>query len=161
MAFSQNGWKAAKPPEIKLDTDAVPGTGVHLPNGVRRGDVATVLHYVAERFHHTVEPLHAGHCWGYAYRPVRGAKALSNHSSGTAIDLNAPAHPLGAHGTFGAPKIAAIRKILHFCDGTVRWGGDYEGRKDEMHFEIVANAAKVAEVAKKIKNAHAHAHTHA
>ncbi|GAA0492811.1 hypothetical protein Ade02nite_69580 [Paractinoplanes deccanensis] len=152
MPHSQNGWVAGKPEEFGgLDKSPVPGTTVKLPQGVRRGDVATVLLYVAEQFHRTVEPLRPKQCWGYAYRVIRGSSKLSNHASGTAIDLNAPAHPLGAKGTFTAKEIIAIRKILAFCDGTVRWGGDYRGRRDEMHFEIVQPASDVALIAKKIR----------
>ena len=160
MAHSQNGWAAGTAHEIGgLDTSPVPGTTITLPQGVRRGDVATVLHYVAEQFHHTVEPLHAKQCWGYAYRKIRGSSTtLSNHASGTAIDLNAPAHPLGAKGTFTPKQVAAIRRILAFCDGTVRWGGDFHTRKDEMHFEIVQHTSDVALIAKKIEAARHHDH---
>ncbi|GIF02238.1 M15 family metallopeptidase [Paractinoplanes rishiriensis] len=154
MPTSQNGWSAGTVAQIGgLNTSYVPGTKVKLPQGVRKGDVATVLHYVAGQFHKTVEPLHAGWCWGYAYRKIEGSSSLSNHASGTAIDLNAPKHPMGARGTFSTAKVAAIRRILAYCEGVVRWGGDYSGRKDEMHFEIVKNAAAVAKLAKKIKAA--------
>src|SRR5690606_29878512 len=44
-------------------------------------------------------------------------------------------------GTFTKTQVAAIRKILAEAGGCVRWGGDYIGRKDEMHFEIVASEA--------------------
>jgi len=152
MPYSQNGWVAGPADKIGgLDKSPVPGSSVRLPQGVRRGDVATVLYYVAAEFHRTVEPLRAKQCWGYAYRVIRGGSALSNHASGTAIDLNAPAHPLGARGTFSPEQVAAIRRILTFCSGTVRWGGDYRGRKDEMHFEIVRPAKDVAAVAQKIR----------
>jgi len=152
VAKSQNGWSAGTPAQIGgLDTGAVPGTNVKLPQGVRKGDVATVLLYVAAQFHKTVEPLHAGWCWGYFYKHIEGSTSLSNHASGTAIDLNAPNHPMGAHGTFTAAKVTAIRKILAYCEGVVRWGGDYSGRKDEMHFEIVKGAAEVTRIAKKIR----------
>jgi D-alanyl-D-alanine carboxypeptidase-like protein len=153
MSHSQNGWTAGTAQAIGgLDTSPVPGTGIKLPRGVRKGDVATVLLFVAEQFNLTVEPLHPNQCWGYDYRKVRGsATALSNHASGTAIDLNAPAHPLGRKGTFTAKQLAAIHKILVRCEGAVRWGGAYTGRKDEMHFEIVQDASDVALVAKKIR----------
>ncbi|GIF25468.1 hypothetical protein BJ973_003745 [Actinoplanes tereljensis] len=163
MAHSQNGWSAGTPTTIGgLDKSPVPGTKIKLPQGVRKGDVATVLLYVAERFHHSVEALHADQCWGYNYRKVRGSEStLSNHASGTAIDLNAPAHPLGKAGTFNAKQVAAIRKILDFCDGAVRWGGDYRTRKDEMHFELIKDASDVALIAKKIHVARADAAAHA
>jgi peptidoglycan hydrolase-like protein with peptidoglycan-binding domain len=152
MPTSQNGWSAGTPSKIGgLDTSYVPGTKVRLPQGVRRGDVATVLHYVAAQFHQHVEPLHAGWCWGYNYRPIEGSTALSNHSSGTAIDLNAPRHPMGRRNTFTSAQVTQIRRILAFCDGVIRWGGDYRTRPDDMHFEIVKNAAAVAKLAAKIK----------
>src|SRR5690606_34980535 len=44
----------------------------------------------------------------------------------------------------------ALRRILDDLGGVVRWGGDYSGRKDEMHFEINANAARVAQVARSL-----------
>ncbi|GAA2605491.1 M15 family metallopeptidase [Paractinoplanes durhamensis] len=153
MPHSQNGWVAGTVRKLGgLDTSPVPGTTIRLPQGVRRGDVATVLLHVAGQFHRTVEPLHAGQCWGYAYRRIRGSTVFSNHASGTAIDLNAPAHPMGAEGTFTPKQVVAIRRILAFCNGTVRWGGDYHGRTDEMHFEIVGNASDVAPIAKKIEH---------
>jgi hypothetical protein len=149
---SQNGWNAGTPGAIGgLDTRPVPGTTVKLPQGVRKGDVATVLLYVAAQFHRTVEPLRAGWCWGYHYKTIEGSRALSNHSSGTAIDLNAPRHPIGRANTFTVKQRTAIRVILRYCDGVVRWGGDYTGRKDDMHFEIVGSAADVARVARKIR----------
>lgn len=145
---SQNGWVASA--AVPLDRSPIPGTSVRIPQGVRTGGVATVLHYVAREFHTRVEPLIPGHCWGFAYREVRGGSALSNHASGTAIDLNAPAHPLGRSGTFNPSQVATIREILSEVEGVVRWGGDYRSRKDEMHFEINASAATVARVAQRL-----------
>jgi len=149
MAVSQNGYYAGR--SIALDNQVVPGSNVHLAPGVRKGDVATVLFWVAEQFHKNVEPLVSGKCGGYCYRPIRGASALSNHASGTAIDLNWGKHVLGAKGTFSAKQVKEIRKILAFCEGVVRWGGDYHSRKDEMHFEINGSLAQVEKVAKKIR----------
>ena len=104
--------------------------------GVRTGDVYTVLRYVAVQVNSTVEALYSPGCWGHNYREISGSTTLSNHASGTAIDVNAPDHPLGASGTFTSAQVSAIRTILTRCNGVVRWGGDYSGRKDEMHFEI-------------------------
>lgn len=150
MTTSQNGWPAS---QSKAAIGIVNPTvaGVDFPGGVRGGDAGFVLMYVAEQFHRTVEALHDGWCWGYFYKEIKGSSQLSNHASGTAIDLNAPNHPMVKSGTFNVAQRAAIRKILLACEGTVRWGGDYTGRKDEMHFEINANAAAVARVAAKIR----------
>ncbi|BFU43412.1 M15 family metallopeptidase [Krasilnikovia sp. MM14-A1004] len=154
LAASQNGWPAGTPAQIGgLNTDPVPGTTVRLPQGVRRGDAATVLRYVAEQFDSNVEPLQPGECWGYCYKHIEGSAVLSNHASGTAIDLNAERHPTGRHGTFTTRQVTAIRTILSWCEGVVRWGGDYRSRKDEMHFEIVRSAAEVAGIARKIRDA--------
>ena len=118
---------------------------------VRAGDAYTVLNELARRFNSEVEPIRRGWSWGWAYRPVRGASVISEHAAGTAVDFNAPRHPLGKTGTFTAAQVRAIRRILHDLDGAVRWGGDYRGRKDEMHFELQGGVKKLAAVAKKIK----------
>ena len=145
MAVSQNGWKAND--RSLIASYKVPGGKL----AVRKGDVATILVYVAKRFHSEVENLVWPGNWGYAERPIRGGTSLSNHASGTAIDLNAPRHYLGARGTFTKRQVRAIRKILNDCGGVIRWGGDYRGRKDEMHFEINAGSARVREVARAIR----------
>lgn len=120
----------------KIETFRVPGTGVDLPV---RSDIAPLLIGLATEFHETVEPLDAGSCWGYAYRLVRGGTTPSFHSAGIAIDLNAPRHPLGKPGTFSAAQAKACRALAgrYGC----RWGGDYHGRVDEMHFEIIVSHA--------------------
>lgn len=147
--LSQNGWTAGTPEQIGgLDTSPV--AGVTFPQGVRRGPVAVVLHYFALRFHQEVEHLVPGWCWGYNYRPIEGSTELSNHSAGCAVDLNAPRHAMSKRGTFAAAQVAAIHRILDDCDGVLRWGGDYTGRADEMHVEIVGSAAAVAKLAAKI-----------
>lgn len=151
MTVSQNGWNAGPKTEINIVSPKVPGTNVDFPQGVLAGDVETVLMYVAAEFHRTVEPLRDGWCWGYFYKNIEGSKELSNHASGTAIDLNAPEHPMGVANTFSSAQVAAIRKILTFLEGVVRWGGDYSGRKDDMHFEINKGASEVARVARKIR----------
>ena len=133
-ATSQNGWPAGSSSTIPLATLAV--GAATFPAGVRRGDVHTVLGYVARRFDNEVEALVKGWCWGHSYRVISGSTSLSNHSSGTAIDLNAPRHPLGRSCTFSAAQRTRIHSIVSACNGVVRWGGDYSGRKDEMHFEI-------------------------
>lgn len=146
MAISQNGWVAN---EIDLTTSIrVPGGSLR----VRAGDVAAVFTWLAARFNAEVEPLVWPGCWGYAERTIRGsATAISNHASGTAVDFNAPAHPLGRVGTYTAAQVSAIRRILDDAQGVIRWGGDYSGRKDEMHFEINAPATRVAALARTIQ----------
>jgi len=149
-ATSQNGWSAGSSAVVPLDTLSV--GAATFPAGVRRGDVHVVLGYLARRFDREVEALVRGWCWGHSYRVISGSTSLSNRSSGTAIDLNAPRHPLGKSGTFTATQRSHIHSILNSCNGVVRWGGDYSGRKDEMHFEINVRPgdARLAALAKRI-----------
>lgn len=149
MSVSQNGYQAS-PARENIHTVTVPGTNVKLP--VRVGAAGDLLIWAAARWHREVEPLHEGWNWGWAYRPIRGGGALSNHSSGTAIDLNAPAHGLGtpASASFKPAQIAAVRRIVSDAKGALRWGGDYSGRTDPMHLEINANEAACAAVLKQL-----------
>jgi hypothetical protein len=146
MALSQNGWSANDRSVITT----IPVPGGTLP--VREGAVAVVFEWLARRFNDDVEPLHWPGCWGYAERPIRGSTTtLSNHASGTAVDFNAPKHPLGKVGTYTSSQVRAIRRILTDAHGVIRWGGDYTGRRDEMHFEVNASAAAVAALARTLQ----------
>lgn len=144
MAVSQNGWTA-----VSSSAGLVPLRWV--TGRVVGGDVHTILDHLGARFNAEVEAIDKASSWGWAYRAVRGAASLSNHASGTAVDFNAPRHPLGRSGTFTAAQVAAIRLILTALGGVVRWGGDYPGRKDEMHFEINASAAQVSTAAARLR----------
>ena len=105
----------------------------------------------AAEFHKLIEPIDEGSLddWGYCFRMVRGTTdKLSNHSSGTAIDLNAIQHPLGKVGTFEPGKVPMIRALAKKYGLT--WGGDYKTRADEMHFEVNISPAKIAVFIKKL-----------
>lgn len=145
MAVSQNGW-----PAIESGTDPRLSPTPWVTGRILAGSVWTVLSHVARRFNAEVETITVGSSWGWAYRPIAGSTDISNHASGTAIDLNAPRHPLGASGTFTAAQVAVIRDILREVSPAVRWGGDYSGRKDEMHFEINTTKARVDTVAARL-----------
>jgi len=146
---SQNGWKASKiRAEIGIESFTIPGTKVKLACAKA---VAPLLVGFAAEFHELIEPIDEGTLddWGYAYRDVRGSTTtLSNHSSGTAIDLNATQHPLGKVGTFPIEKVPMIRALAKKY-GLI-WGGDYRNRKDEMHFEIALTPAKAAALIEKL-----------
>lgn len=134
MAASQNGWRAN---DISVTANLnIPGTTRNIR--VRKDAPGQLLVEVASAFDRLVEDIEAGQLddWGYAERPIRGATALSNHASGTAIDLNALKHPLGRVGTFSPQQKVKIQEIIATTGNVIRWGGSYSGRKDEMHFEI-------------------------
>lgn len=147
--YSANGYTAGDLSLIVSVT--VPGTNVVLP--VRKGSPGALLIAAAARWHREVEPLVVPGCWGYAFREIRGSTTeLSNHASGTAVDLNAPLHPLGTEPdhNFTPAQIAAVRRIVDDAGGALRWGGDYGvlarggvtgSRPDGMHVEVIGNEA--------------------
>ena len=150
METSYNGWKASKDQnEIGVKAFLVEGTALKIRCSEK---VAPLLIGFAAEFNKLIEPLDGSTFddWGYWYREVRGvAGKLSNHSSGTAIDLNATKHSLGKVGTYEASKVPMIRALAKKY-GLV-WGGDYRNRKDEMHFEISVSPAKAVELIKKLE----------
>lgn len=137
---SQNGWSVIDDygDPLLSPNPTVPGTTVQLLGGTRAGDVTTVLGEVGRRWNATVEPLIAGHCWGYQKRHIRGSSTVSNHASGTAADFNGPEHPIGTSpaSTMSAAQIVAVGRIRDAMAGVVRFGMFYTGRKDVMHAEI-------------------------
>lgn len=69
----------------------------------------------------------------YNYRVIAGSGNLSNHSFACAIDLSPKSNGFYVtKTTLGNVVIAAFKKQ------GARWGGDYKGRKDPMHFEFVS-----------------------
>lgn len=123
--------------DSRLGTFTVPGTAVKLT--VRR-DVSPLLIGLAADFHRLVESLILGKCGGYNHRYIAGTTTWSRHARGIAIDLNWSRHPMGAENTFSAADEKVIHNLLakYSYQGKrlIRWGGDYSGRKDEMHFEL-------------------------
>lgn len=147
---SYNGWPASKDPaEIEIKSFAVQNTNLKIRCAK---DAGLLLAAFAAEFHALIEPIDGGALddWGYCYRMVRGSTdKLSNHSSGTAIDLNATKHALGKIGTFEATKVPMIQALAKKYGLT--WGGDYRNRKDEMHFEIAISREKAIALAKKLE----------
>lgn len=139
---SANGWTASKNPnEIDIKSFPVRGTDISLRAQAVAG---VILAAFAAEFHEKIEPIDKGQLddWGYAYRPVRGqTTGLSNHASGTAIDLNATKHPLGKENTFTGVQVIRLRELVKKYG--LRWGGSYKSRKDEMHFEIIETPDQV------------------
>lgn len=134
MTTSMNGWPASQDPDaIDCDWYTVPGTNVRLRLS---SHAAPLLVCAARAWHRKVEPLKEGWCWSYAYRNISGTSTLSNHSSGTAIDLNAPWHPMGvpASKTLTFRQRVRARRIAKRFGLT--WGGTWTTRPDAMHYEV-------------------------
>ena len=143
MLQSSNGWTASKDQsEIHIVSVPIEGTKVKVRCAKA---VAPLIAGFCKEFHELIEPIDGGQFddWGYAFRMVRGSTdKLSNHSSGTAIDLNATKHALGKSGTFPSKKAPMIRALAKKYG--MLWGGDFRHRFDEMHFEIAVTPAKAA-----------------
>lgn len=152
MATSQNGWSAS--PNLALRPLVIGGVSF-LPGIRDNDDVEIVLRYVLTQFHERVEPLRNPGCWGFSYRENRNdPNSLSNHSSGTAVDANAPRHPNGVPtaNTFSAAQISEVHQILAEVWDSVRWGGDYRTTPDSMHFEVNCTSDELASVARELED---------
>ena len=133
---SQNGWPAsANSRLINLSSKKIVVRSGKSWYANTRAEVEPQLSEMVRWWDANVEPV--TQYGSYNYRAIRGSTTtLSNHSSGTAIDINWDKHPLAAEGTVSAAAAAGIRAKSKELG--LRWGGDYRGRKDEMHFEVLA-----------------------
>jgi hypothetical protein len=139
---SQNNWTASKD-AAEIEIISVPIKGTKIKVRCAKAVAPLIAGFCAE-FHELIEPIDEGSLddWGYCFRMVRGSTDnLSNHSSGTAVDLNATRHRLGRKGTFPNEKVPMIRALAKKYG--MLWGGDFR-RYDEMHFEIAVTPAKAA-----------------
>lgn len=151
MLESYNGWTCSpNPDEINIHRYLIPKSeGVTLT--MRQG-VAVILANVASDFNKNVsklkEPLLDD--WGFAYRTVRGANVMSNHASGTAIDLNATNFPMGTRRMTRRQRRACRAIVAKYR--VITWGGEWTTRPDEMHFEISRGVTleDIREISKKL-----------
>jgi hypothetical protein len=84
---------------------------------------------------HTLEPYGGG----YVFRVKRGESKLSMHALGLAVDFDPARNPLGTEDlsttTFGGtPEGRGVVRIFGLYGW--KWGGDFVGRKDPMHFQF-------------------------
>jgi hypothetical protein len=152
--YSYNGWPASDSASaINVNKNFV-GGGETFPGGMKAGDVDTVMGYVFDEIDKRVEAAVPGWNWGWSYRAnVNNPSQLSNHSSATAGDYNAPNHPNGTStgpnggGGWSSSQYKEIQKILAEVEYAVNW---LTGN-DPMHFDIQVNASVLAGVASRIR----------
>lgn len=137
MATSLNGYQA---PPAKLRTFPIPGANRRITLDEEVGPILVAL---AADYHASVRNIDKG-TWdegGYNYRDANGATGkLSNHASGTAVDLNwseegAQGGSWGARFFSQAEVYAKIQVLKARYGAVLQWGGDWRA-KDYMHWEI-------------------------
>lgn len=87
---------------------------------------------------------------GYNKRKISGSSTWSNHSWGLAGDFNAGSNPYSYLGRtdFPVDETRQIAKSLGF-----RWGWDYSGKKDAMHFEYMGSREDAARLTAQLRGA--------
>ena len=149
---SVNGWPAS-PNQSEIGIGIFKVVGGVRPVRVRcAAAVAPLIVGALKEWHKKVEKLEPGEAQGYAFRDVRGGSGkLSNHASGTAVDVWPSRHPQG-------DKDGNLTKeqrdtILGICAKYgLRSGGTYRVAKtDWMHMEIDITPRQAAALIKKLK----------
>lgn len=74
----------------------------------------------------------------YNFRPIRGSSRLSTHAFGAALDLDAEHNGMGKRGNMSPIVVNAFKREGWF------WGGDFNSRKDPMHFQAAHEGRQVA-----------------
>lgn len=83
----------------------------------------------------------------YNCRKITGGTGYSLHAYGIAVDLNWQTNPYGPRLVTDMPEamVTDIKAIRTRNGRQVwRWGGDYRGNKDAMHFEVICSPADLA-----------------
>ena len=92
--------------------------------------------------------------WGFACRAIAGTNQPSNHSWGTAVDINAPVNPRKRPLTTNIPR--SVRELWK-ANG-FRWGGDYQTSvPDAMHFEFMGSVADARAITARLRRFLSHA----
>lgn len=90
--------------------------------------------------------------WGWANRDIRGFSGTkSYHAWALAEDLDATEHPLGQRHTTFADNERERNEIRLVCKLLgLRWGYDYSGRPDPMHFEFIKSFLRARRIRRKL-----------
>lgn len=80
--------------------------------------------------------------WGWANRDIRGRPGVkSNHAWGLANDLNAVDNPMTSDGRVHTDMPPGTAELA--ARWGLRWGANYTGRVDPMHFEFMGRPEDV------------------
>lgn len=91
-----------------------------------------------------------GQTGGYVCRKIAGKSSWSNHSWGTAVDINWNDYPQGRRASPGDPIYDVAQRAVNLRTNNgktiFRWGGVWSGstQPDPMHFEVCCSASDLA-----------------
>jgi peptidoglycan hydrolase-like protein with peptidoglycan-binding domain len=127
-------------------------SGTKFPGGMRNELVDLTAMLVQEcknrgyRFGNSGDPSYG--CWGYSCRAISGSNSPSNHSWGLAVDINAPSNP------YTSPLVTDMPSWMPdlWNEYGFRWGGDYSGSKDAMHYEFMESVSAAASYTQKARD---------
>lgn len=120
--------------------------GLRLPVHRELSDLVAILMDLTEAGHHyNIVP---GWTWGYACRAIAGTRTPSNHSWGTAVDINAPTNPRRADRRFVSdmPRPMVDMWKAH----GFRWGGQFSW-PDPMHFEFMGSVQDARNITARLR----------
>jgi len=136
--FRKPGWAAANllritPPfQMTYEGKSISGALCHRKIGTALRAVFEEIWAACDHDQAKVDAAGASDYGGcFNIRKIAGTDRWSNHSWACAIDLSPATNGFNATTTLSSVVIEAFKR-QHF-----RWGGDYTGRKDPMHFEAV------------------------
>jgi hypothetical protein len=138
--ISINGWPVIpKWGDYRLATATIPGTTRRI---TMRKDVLPYFLAFAADYHKWIAPIDTGTFDDWSYHPPRTGRAsnkISDHSSGTALDLNATlegAQRESNKAWWGRmQKKRALSRLRKIYD-LLSWGGDYKNFYDPMHWYL-------------------------
>lgn len=84
--------------------------------------------------------------WSYNCRKIAGSTSWSNHAWGLAVDINSLTNPMRSPLTTDMPSWVRNETNLMNKYG-LRWGGEYSGTPDPMHFEFMLTPADADRIA--------------
>lgn len=144
MTATLNGWPGVATGGPALARRVVPGTTRAVT--LQADALPLFLAYLAD-WHKTVMPIDGSRSYlgpdGWEYREARTGAGLSNHASGTAVDVRYDVLKADHQRHMTPAQITAVHRLLDkYVDDQGRrvfgWGGDWTVGKacDEMHTEL-------------------------
>lgn len=130
VSAAARGWGPGWPTDNSSKMTTVRAGGIALSV---RAELGPLVEWLVNETTARGYGLRHGECWGFANRAIRNSNRPSNHSWGLAVDLNAPANPMSQQLVTDMPGWM----VELWTSKSFRWGGNYKGRKDAMHYEFM------------------------